>query len=83
MRKKKIAILTFQDKLELYDDQFKNTFDNIEVVQYGSDFSYEKLKKNAQKIAAMGYDSIVCRGYTAEAIREYVDIPITNTVNTA
>lgn len=76
MKKKKIAILTYQDKYELYDDQLKNEFENTEVIQYGSDFSYDILLKKAAMIESLGYDAIVTRGYTANLIKNIVNIPI-------
>ena len=47
---KKIAILTWQDRFEKYDDQFANEFENTSVVQYGSDFSYDILRQRAEQI---------------------------------
>ena len=40
---RKIAILTYQDRLEKYTNQLQTEFENTEVIQYGSDFSYEIL----------------------------------------
>lgn len=76
MRKRKIAILTYQDKYEMYDDQLRNEFENTEVIQYGSDFSYDILVKKAKMIENLGYDAIIARGYTTGLIKEHVNLPI-------
>ena len=73
---KKIAILTWQDRFEKYDDQFANEFENTSVVQYGSDFSYDILRQRAEQIEKMGYEAIVARGYTCNLIKDYVSVPL-------
>ncbi|MCI8609039.1 MAG: sigma 54-interacting transcriptional regulator [Firmicutes bacterium] len=76
MQKRKIAILTYQDKFELYDDQFREEFENTEVIQYGSDFSYDILVKKAKMLEQLGYDAIIARGYTYGLIKPHVNLPI-------
>lgn len=76
MNKKKIAILTYQDRFEKYGDQLRNEFENTEVIQYGSDFSYETLIKRAKIIERLGYEAIVLRGYTCNLIKNHVSLPL-------
>ena len=76
MNKKKIAILTYQDRFEKYGDQLRNEFENTEVIQYGSDFSYETLIKRAKLIERLGYEAIVLRGYTCNLIKNHVSLPL-------
>lgn len=76
MKKRKIAVLTWQDKFEMYDDQFRNEFDDTEVIQYGSDFSYYTLRKKAVMLENLGYDAILARGYTCGIIKDYVNLPL-------
>ena len=76
MKKRKIAVLTWQSKLEMYDDQFKDEFEDTEVIQYGSDFSYDTLIKKAAMLEELGYDAIIARGYTCNIIKEHVRLPL-------
>ena len=73
---RKIAILTYQDRLEKYTNQLQTEFENTEVIQYGSDFSYEILTERAKMIEQLGYEAIIARGYTAALIKADVDIPV-------
>lgn len=76
MAKTKIAILTYQDKFEKYDDEFKDAFEHTEVLSFGSDFSYETMIENAKKIEREGYDAVIARGYSYSILKDYVAIPI-------
>lgn len=76
MKKRKIAVLTWQSKLEMYDEQFKDEFEDTEVIQYGSDFSYDTLIKKAAMLEELGYDAIIARGYTCNIIKEHVRLPL-------
>ena len=76
MKKRKIAVLTWQNKFEMYDDQFKDEFEDTEVIQYGSDFSYDTLIKKAAMLEELGYDAIIARGYTCNIIKEHVRLPL-------
>lgn len=76
MKKRKIAVLTWQNKLEMYDEQFKDEFEDTEVIQYGSDFSYDTLIKKAAMLEELGYDAIIARGYTCNIIKEHVRLPL-------
>lgn len=73
---RKIAILTYQDRLEKYTNQLQTEFEDTEVIQYGSDFSYEILAQRAKMIEQLGYEAIIARGYTAALIKADVDIPV-------
>lgn len=74
--KKRIALLTYQDKFENYHDQFKNEYPDTEVIAIGSNFSYDVLKKKAKMVQALGYDAIVGRAYSINLIKNYVSIPL-------
>ena len=76
MKKRKIAVLTWQNKFEMYDDQFKDEFEDTEVIQYGSDFSYDTLRKKATMLEELGYNAIIARGYTCNIIKEHVRLPL-------
>lgn len=76
MKKRKIAVLTWQNKFEMYDDQFKDEFEGTEVIQYGSDFSYDTLINKAVMLEDLDYDAIIARGYTCGIIKEHVSLPL-------
>ncbi|MBQ4650774.1 MAG: sigma 54-interacting transcriptional regulator [Firmicutes bacterium] len=75
-RKRKVAILTYENKFETYNDQLGDEFEGTEVVAYGSEFSYPILTRKAKLIENDGYDAIVARGCTYGLIKDHINLPI-------